>query len=368
MVPTFETPPLPVSVVDHIKRTGLAACHAVLRNLDLDEAPLYAKYLEATSLRRMELRKGADATESARTCILGRTTLSASLDEIAVHLPASKGAYMWGIAPEHQHLYRLAAPTRDKPWQSTLVHWFGVDGRDFCVVETQLGFTTATAARGLVRVLQSLDLPTVCPPLDPAYKYARSTLEPCGHVFVEELPTKARAAMATVFAVVTLPSSAPTLADLADARQRVTAIMSLAAHFQTQRLTKAAVALVNWRRSPNYDVAWVEAKKPAKLCAICSGRFHLFRPKVHCELDGRVVCCGCSAKWCLLPGAASPISVRICNDCVQGAVRGNLTVGPKATTTDASNRAVQTLSSLLGSRQDGSARTNPPRVASEYTE
>ncbi|EQC37748.1 hypothetical protein SDRG_04775 [Saprolegnia diclina VS20] len=350
---------LPGHVVRELKRDALGVCHAVLANLSaLQAAPLYAKHLDPTCLRRMELRRGLDTIDADLSAMLGRTSLAASLDEIAMHLPTSKGGYLSPDAVQYEQLARLAGPTRDKPWQSTVVAWLGIGATDYCVVETQLGFTGASAQRGLLRVVYAVELPhNLCPP---RRGFHRGAYLRVGHIFLEPPPSKAHCgATVDAHAIVLLPA---TDSNLALVRCQITSLMGLIGYFQRQRLTKAAVALANWRRSPSYSPRWVEPKATAKRCAVCQRRFHPLRPKTHCELDGRVVCFGCSAKWMLLPSpGARPIRVRICDDCVQAAVtKGPLGVGPKPIapgSPENSSRLLPTLSSLTGSRLDMTTRT-----------
>ncbi|KDO25615.1 hypothetical protein SPRG_08914 [Saprolegnia parasitica CBS 223.65] len=367
-MPAADDSVLPGHVVRQLKRDGLAACHAVLANLSaLEAAPLYAKHLDPTSLRRMELRRGLDTIDTDLSTMLGRTTLAASLDEIAAHLPTCKGGYLSSDAVQYEQLARLGGPTRDKPWQSTVVAWLGIGTSDYCVVETQLGFTGASAQRGLLRVVQSVELPhNVCLP---RRGFNRRSFFRVGHIFLEPPPSKAYCGGTTVdaFAIVVAPIAD---LDLALARRQITSLMALTGYFQRQRLTKAAVALANWRRSPSYSPRWVEPKAHAKHCAVCQRRFHPLRPKTHCELDGRVVCFGCSAKWMLLPSpGARPIRIRICDDCVQAAVtKGPLSVGPKPIapgSPENSSRLLPTLSSLTGSRLDTTTTRTPPRMVPE---
>ncbi|OQS07336.1 hypothetical protein THRCLA_00654 [Thraustotheca clavata] len=331
-----------------IKQFANNTCNDMVEySVNYDMAPLYSRFLEPESHRRMELHKLRSIANPKLICIIGHTVIRATLDEISIHLRSADNTYVGPDLIDIKLLHTVELPTKDKPWQSTRVHWLGLRGPDgdnleYCVVEAQSSFTSPV--QGLVRVFQSINLP-----YQPRAKFTHGDFFQIGHVFTEISPKGNELDCFSIFVISCITT--PPTHHFGFARQIVTSIMNLQAALQTHRLTLAAMTLVNLQQQPSYNTNWMESKKLIRKCGVCQRQFSCFQRKLHCDFDGRVVCSSCVTTFQVYPSKNYPLRLQICIDCIQSAILGNILVGQNPSLSENSLRHQALSSSKLKTDQ-----------------
>ncbi|ETW07130.1 hypothetical protein H310_01762 [Aphanomyces invadans] len=241
---------------------------------------------------------GEDAGPSSAKLIRGTTTVSATIEEIALQFKVDRGHNLMKSRKDildSMVLYNLVRPTGARPRDYVGIFWECVKSpvpfshhRDFLYLECHEEFHTPDGRRGWSYAMHSINLPC-CPPLD-ALKLTRATLSNSGFVFIETR----KVGEIECHYYLDLDAKGPPLVSEVMARRKISALSHLNKVLQEQRLESET--LLGDLELPHQLHSKIE-------CVLCYKRFQFFHRKFTCRKCGEVVCKSCQSTWELdLPG------------------------------------------------------------------
>ncbi|RHY05471.1 hypothetical protein DYB36_006517, partial [Aphanomyces astaci] len=233
----------------------------------------------------------SEAGCSSAKLIRGTTTVSATIEEIALQFKVDRGQNLMKSRKDildSMVLYNLVRPTGARPRDYVGIFWECVKSpvpfshhRDFLYLECHEEFDTPDGRRGWGYSMHSIKL-ACCPPLD-ALKLTRASVYNSGFVFMETL--KAGEIECHYFLNLDAKGPSPAVSDFM-ARRKLSALSHLNKVLQEQRLECEPLL---------GDLDLPHLHHPKNECALCYKRFQFFHRKHTCVRQ-ICICTLCSAQ------------------------------------------------------------------------
>ncbi|KAF0701058.1 Aste57867_8504 [Aphanomyces stellatus] len=265
-----------------------------------DRPPLREELSSASDNQHSAANSTYNGTaESASKLTRGSTTVSATIEEIALQFKVDRGQNIMKSRKDvldSMVLYNLVRPSGARPRDYVGVFWECVkcpvpfsQNRDFLYLECHEEFETPDGRRGWAYSMHSIKL-ACCPPLE-SLKLIRANVHNSGFVFIET--PKLGELECHYFLDIDVKGTASAIVSDIMSKRKVSALSYLNKVLQEQRL-ESETLLGDLELPQQYSK--IE-------CVLCYKRFTLFNRKYTCRRCGEVVCKSCQATWELdLPG------------------------------------------------------------------
>ncbi|KAF0687442.1 Aste57867_20806 [Aphanomyces stellatus] len=315
----FDCPALSPSEAAAFLTLGETVCRDTLQNaLTMQKQRVASVAKNATTRRHATIHKGFDVVDPSLPGTCARTTIAASLADVAdffyLDSPHKLDQYAFTMGQkiaDRRNLYTLVSPD-EAPMHYCGIAWMRYDvpklfaSRDMCVIEyhneIEVVDDELRRRRGWVRCMHSIDL-RCCPPLKAAHGIVRGTVTRTGYVFLETDV----ADVLDLFSVVVAQAhgNLVTPLALALAKRQCQMVLQLEEYFSLQRVMRTMASL---------DQHVVGPTTTCSYCTKCHRNFGLFLRTFHCRACLQTTCNDCGHEW-TLPLHGVPVKVFVCHAC-----------------------------------------------------